>query len=136
MSSEQKRIARFCVAGGIVALADLGMVRLFAFVMAPLVAVGTAYLLAVSLHFCLNRWWVFAAREAPATGQLKRYVLTVAACWGSTLAITAFALATITSHVVLAKVLAIPPVTLLGFVLMRGFVFRPASGEVSGQCTG
>ena len=107
-----------------------------AFVLTPLTAVGTAYLLAVTLHFCLNRWWVFAAREAPATGQLKRYVLTVGACWGSTLAITAFALATITSHVVVAKMLAIPLVTLLGFVLMRGFVFRPASDGVSGQCTG
>jgi putative flippase GtrA len=136
MSSGQKKLARFCVAGGVVALADLGMVRLFAFVLAPLAAVGTAYLLAVGLHFCLNRWWVFAARQAPATGQLKRYALTVAACWASTLIIAAFALATVTSHVVVAKMLAIPPVTLLGFVLMRGFVFRPASGEASGQCTG
>src|ERR1043166_8172297 len=100
MSSEQKRIARFCVAGGIVALADLGMVRLFAFVTAPLVAVGTAYLLAVSLHFCLNRWWVFAAREGLATCQLQRYVLTVAACWGYTFASIVIELAATTSRVV------------------------------------
>jgi putative flippase GtrA len=84
------------------------------------------------MHFCLNRWWVFAAADAPAARQLPRYVLTVAACWLCTVGVTGLALAFITTNVFVAKAVALPCATLLGFFLMRGFVFRHqrASGEV------
>ena len=107
-------------------MVDFGLIRAFVPVLAPLAAVGLAYLLAVALHFCLNRWWVFAATDAPAVGQLKRYVLVVGACWVCTLAVVALFLATVTPNVFFAKMAAIPPATLLAFVLMRGFVFRAA----------
>jgi putative flippase GtrA len=122
-SSRANRLVRFCGVGGLVALVDFGLIRVFVLVLAPLVAVGLAYLIAVGLHFCLNRWWVFAATEAPAADQLKRYALVVGACWVCTLGVVAVVL-TITSNVFVAKMAAIPPATLLAFVLMRGFVFR------------
>jgi len=90
--------------------------------------VAVAYLAAVSLHFCLNRWWVFAAADAPATRQLGRYGLTVLACWACTVGVTATALATLTANVFVAKTLALPPATLLGFALMRGYVFQRSTG--------
>jgi len=112
-----------------VALVDFGLIRAFVLVLTPLAAVGLAYLVAVALHFCLNRWWVFAATDVPAVGQLKRYVLVVGACWACTLAVVALVLATISPNVFFAKMVAIPPATLLAFVLMRGFVFRAASTQ-------
>lgn len=136
MSSSADKLFRFCVVGGIVALVDFSFIWLFVQAMPRLVAVALAYLLAVTLHFCLNRWWVFAATANPAAVQLKKYALAVAACWLCTIAVAASALATVTPNVFLAKLVAIPPATLLGFRLMKGFVFRPASGEVSGQCKG
>jgi putative flippase GtrA len=114
----------------------LGLIRLFLHVLAPLAAVGVAYLIAVAVHFCLNRWWVFAATEHPAASQLSRYALVVGACWVCTLGVVALFLATVTSNVFLAKMVAIPPTTLLGFVLMRGFVFRAPSGAASAQYRG
>jgi len=124
MSSTWHRFIRFGLVGGVVALFDFAWIWVFLLFLPRLAAVAVAYLLAVSLHFCLNRWWVFAAADAPARGQLGRYGLTVVACWASTVGITAFALATMTANVFIAKTLAIPPATLLGFFLMRGYVFR------------
>ena len=116
------------------ALFDFSLIWLLIWVMPRLAAVAVAYLLAVALHFGLNRWWVFAATASPAANQLKRYALVVAACWACTVGVTAFALATVTANVFVAKLAALPCATLLGFFLMRGFVFRPLSGAASGQC--
>ena len=128
MSSNATKLARFCAVGGLVAAADFGLIWLFVHGLPRLGAVALAYLLAVGLHFCLNRWWVFAASQSPPITQLKRYGLVVAVCWLCTVAVTAFCLAALTANVFLAKAAAIPPATLLGFILMRNYVFRPASG--------
>jgi putative flippase GtrA len=135
MSVLANKLFRFCVVGGIVALADFSSIWLFIQIAPRLTAVAMAYILAVTLHFSLNRWWVFAAMENPAGGQLARYALVVGACWSCTVGITALVLASCTPNVFIAKAAAIPPVTLLGFVLMRSFVFRPLSGGGSNRCT-
>ena len=136
MSSAVNRLVRFCVVGGMVAVADFSLIALFVVILPRLAAVAVAYLLAVALHFCLNRWWVFAATGAPAVGQLKKYALAVAACWACTVGVTAAALGTVTGNVFVAKLAAVPCATLLGFVLMRGYVFRPPADEASRQCRG
>ena len=109
---------------------DFGLVWIFVHAMQRLAAVAVAYLLAVALHFGLNRWWVFAAADVPAARQLPQYIVTVVACWLCTVGVAALALATFTDNVFVAKAVAIPCATLLAFVLMRQFVFRrpPASG--------
>ena len=134
--SSIKKLWRFCVVGGLVALADFSLIWLFIQMLPRLAAVALAYILAVALHFCLNRWWVFAAAENPAASQLRRYLVAVAICWVATVSVTALSLAVVTSNVFLAKAAAIPPVTLLGFLLMRGFVFGPASDGASSRCKG
>ena len=92
--------------------------------MPTVVAVSIAYLTAVAAHFLLNRSWVFSDQPGELPSQAWRYALTVVTCWLSTVLIVALALQWWTSQVLLAKMLAIPPVALLGFLLMKGFVFR------------
>ena len=113
--------------GGLVALVDFGLIWLFVHLMPRLAAVAIAYPFAVTLHFLLNRSWVFSQEETASAGPLKRYAVTVAACWLCTVGVTALSLATVTSNVFLAKAIAIPLATLLGFLLMRGFVFPSSS---------
>lgn len=124
------RLVRFCGVGGAVFAFDFTLIWLFQRVMPPLAAVSLAYILAVTLHFLLNKWWVFEARQPVSGGELVRYALTVLACWAATVTVVWAALRAVTENVFLAKALAIPPATLLGFVLMRRFVFppRPAGG--------
>ena len=132
--SNAKRLIRFCVVGGVVALFDFSLIALLLPLVPRLAAVAVAYLLAVALHFCLNRRWVFAATASPAAAQLQRYALVAGGCWLCTVGVTALSLATFTNNVFLAKTAAVPCATLLGFVLMRSFVFRHASDATSGQC--
>jgi putative flippase GtrA len=124
MVLDAHRLFRFCVVGGLVAAFNFGLIWLFLHVLPRLAAVAAAYPPTVTLHFCLNRWWVFAAADAPAAGQVARGVLTWLACWLCTVGLTKLVLATLTPNVYFANAVAIPPTTLLGFLLMRGFVFR------------
>ncbi|HXG47791.1 MAG TPA: GtrA family protein, partial [Methylomirabilota bacterium] len=102
------------------------LIALFVLFLPRLAAVAAAYVLAVFTHFQLNRRWVFDGARTPAGAQFRRYVLVVAVCWGCTVGVTALALAGLTDNVFLARAAAIPPATVLSFLLMRGFVFRAA----------
>jgi putative flippase GtrA len=72
----------------------------------------------------LNKWWVFAAQTKVRATELGRYVLVVMLCWLGTVAVVWLALSLVTNSVFVAKLIAIPPTTVLGFLLMRRFVFR------------
>jgi putative flippase GtrA len=89
-----------------------------------LVAVSLAYFLAVGVHFCLSKWWVFGAQTNVRATEVKRYVLTVVVCWICTVGVVWLALRWVTTDIFVAKLLAIPPTTMLSFLLMRRFVFR------------
>jgi putative flippase GtrA len=115
---------KFCVVGALVAALDFGALWLFKQFMPRLLAVSLAYFIGVSTHFCLNKWWVFGARANLHAAELARYILTVLACWLCTMAIVSLALRFITENIFIAKATAIPPTTILGFLLMRFFVFR------------
>lgn len=103
---------------------DFALLWALHFVLPALAAVSVAYLSAVGLHFCLNKWWVFEAGRTPVGSQVLRYMVTVALCWLVTVAVVGLALHTITTQVLAAKALAVPPATALAFLLLRFFVFR------------
>jgi len=118
------RVVRFCVVGGVVFAVDFGAIWMFKQFLPRLVAVAIAYLIAVAIHYSLNKWWVFGAGQRFCGRELARYGLMVAACWLLTILTVAGALRLLTDNVFIAKGLAIPPTMVLGFVMMRSFVFR------------
>jgi putative flippase GtrA len=120
-------LLRFCLVGAAVLGFDYAMLWVFHHGMPKLVAVSLAYGLAVTLHFFLNKWWVFKAGPTPMAGQITRYVLTATLCLACTTLVVSFALKVAGGNVFIAKTIAIPPTTLLGFVLMRWFVFQAAT---------
>lgn len=124
MNSRLEQYIRFCIVGATVFAFDFTMLWLFHHFLPKLVAVSIAYLMAVTLHFCLNRSWVFEASRLPVAGHAVRYVLSVAATWACTVSLVWLSLRTVTGNVFVAKAIAIPPTTLLGFLLLRLFVFR------------
>lgn len=111
------------VGAGVFAL-DFAALWVFQQFLPPLLAVSVAYFIAVGAHFCLNKWWVFQSRTAVQGAELARYALMVAACWICTVTVVWLALQSVTASVFAAKALALPPTMILGFVLMRRFVFR------------
>jgi putative flippase GtrA len=126
------RFLRFCTVGATVALIDFGLVWLLRGKLPPLVAVSIAYLTGVSCHFLLNKMWVFQCRRSDYIRQLIQYSAVVVASWTTTIAIVHFCLSNFTTNLLVAKLFAIPPATLVGFLLMQFLVFRRPNKSVPG----
>ena len=130
------RVIRFLTVGSTVAAIDFSLVWLLHLFLRPLVAVSIAYLAAVMCHFLLNKFWVFRCRRSDYGKQLLQYGLNVFCCWLVTIAIVRFCLNTFTTNILVAKLCAIPPATLLGFLGLQLMVFRHRpSGGVRGNAT-
>lgn len=122
------RVIRFGATGLIVLTLDLTLVWLLRKWLLPWAAVSLAYFAGVTLHFVLNKFWVFRSGEWRCSGQILRYSISVLACWLCTLWVFTFFHGFI-REVLVAKALAVPPTTLLSFVLMRTFVFPPRNNR-------
>jgi putative flippase GtrA len=118
------RFLRFCTVGTTVAVIDFSLVWLLSSRMPPLVAVSLAYFCAVCCHFLLNKTWVFQCRRSDYLRQLAEYFTVVITSWSITIAVVHFCLSTFTQNVLIAKLCALPPATLVAFLLMQLFVFR------------
>jgi putative flippase GtrA len=118
------RLVRFCVVGGTVAAVDFGTVWLLSHILQPLVAISIAYFVGVTCHFLLNKFWVFQCRRSDYGRQLMQYFTVVLSSWLTTVVIVHLCLSTITQNILIAKLFAVPPATLVAFVLMQFFVFR------------
>jgi putative flippase GtrA len=53
-----------------------------------------------------------------------QYLMVVLSSWIATIATVQLCLSTFTHNILIAKLFAVPPATLIAFVLMQFFVFR------------
>ena len=118
------RLLRFCTVGAAVAAIDFGLVWLLSGHLPPLIAVSLAYFTAVCCHFLLNKMWVFQCRRSDYIRQLIQYSAVVVASWLTTITIVHLCLSSFTTNVLIAKLFAVPPATLVAFLLMQFLVFR------------
>jgi putative flippase GtrA len=129
LSERWARLLRYGCVGAFIFGLDFSLVFLIGKVLPPIATVSIAYFVAVSLHFCLNKWWVFGARNGCSLRELLSYAGTAALCWACTVLTVKAALASFTHNLLVAKMTAVIPTMLLGFFLMRLVVFRQARPE-------
>ena len=72
-----KTVIRFGVVGGLVMLAFTGLNWLLAPLLGTDPAFIVAYVPAVILHFCLNKWWTFGCKRNDTSRQVGAYLLMV-----------------------------------------------------------
>lgn len=118
------RFLRYCFVGASVAAIDFSLVWLLSSRVPALVAVSIAYLTAVCCHFLLNKMWVFRYRRNDYVRQVTQYFAVVVASWLTTITIVHFCLSGFTTNVLIAKLFAVPPASLVTFLLMQLLVFR------------
>ena len=126
------RFARFCTVGGFITCLDLLLVALLSQWLPPFAAVSLSYLIVISCHFSLNKFWVFRCSREDYLRQIIQYLLSAFLTWLTTICVVKLTLGWITSSVVVAKILALPPATLVGFLVMRLFVFHAPSNIQGG----
>ena len=117
---------RFCTVGGSVAVTDLTVVWISSHLLPALAAVSLGYIVGVTCHFLLNKFWVFRCNSQQYWRQMALYVLQVALCWLTTMIIVSLVLSTTAASVVVARLISIPPTTLFTFCFLRFVVFNRA----------
>lgn len=128
-------ISKFALIGVVVGLTHLGLVTTMVVVGVPIQgALALAYIVALCLHFTLNRQWVFVAENGYAfrlSMQGLRYLFTAASCY----AVTAVAVALFPSVVGLPELvvffLASGGIACVSFVVLHLWVFRAAPRETT-----
>jgi putative flippase GtrA len=118
---------KFCTVGGGVTVLDLATVWVASPFLPALMAVSLGYIVGVTCHFLLNKFWVFRCRSQRYGRQLAVYLSQVALCLLVTVLIVSFIMACTAFSLVFARLIAIPPTTLIAFFFMRFIVFYPAN---------
>jgi putative flippase GtrA len=125
------RVARFGLSGGVVALVNTGSMTVLVagFSIRPQIALILSYALGLTVHFTLNRQWVFSSEDAyhlHLTVQGMRYISSAAMIYG----LTALALATLPGSLDVPSLgvyyVTVIALSFVNFFVLRSFVFRTA----------
>jgi putative flippase GtrA len=118
------QLVRFCAVGGSVAVIDLSVVWITSHFLPALVAVSLGYIIGVTCHFLLNKFWVFRCNSQQYRRQVALYLLHIALYWLMTMFIVSLVLSLTPASVVIARVISIPPMTLFTFCFLRFVIFK------------
>ena len=122
-------LLRYVFIGGIVFCIDIGSFQVFirSGLSTPL-ATSIAYLLGVSTHFTLNKFFNFRNFERSTLRQLRTYLIVVLFCWLITLAIIEIGTHKLGFTPLLAKMIAVTLNIPIGFVCHRFLTFGGGIG--------
>ena len=118
------QLIRFFGVGGSVAVIDLSVVWTTSHFVPALVAVSLGYIIGVSCHFLLNKFWVFRCNSRQYRRQVALYLLHMALYWLITMLIVSLVLSLTPASVVVARMVSIPPMTLFTFCFLRFVIFK------------
>jgi putative flippase GtrA len=118
------QLMRFCAVGGSVAVIDLSVVWISSHFLPALVDVSLGYVIGVTCHFLLNKFWVFRCKSQQYRRQVAFYLLHIALYWLLTMLIVSLVLSLTHANVVIARVISIPPMTLYTFCFLRFVIFN------------
>ena len=96
--------------------------------MAPALAFSAAFGCATATHYLLNRFWALPSARRDAGRQLGEYLLTVALSYAINLGVFKIARDVFGLSVMAAAVCAVPPATLVVFLVLNRRVFRAGPG--------
>jgi len=95
---------------------------------APAPAFSAAFAAATVTHYCLNRFWALPSERRDSGRQLGEYLLTVALSYGINLGVFKVAHDFFGLGVMAAAVCAVPPATIVVFLVLHHRVFRARAG--------
>lgn len=118
------RFLRFLVVGGTAALVQLSTLALCKRLLPPDGAFTVSFVLATATHYTLNRFWALPSGRRDSLRQLGEYLATAGISYVINLGLFRLALSVIGLGVVWSAVAALPPSTLVVFLLLNYRVFR------------
>jgi putative flippase GtrA len=123
-------LLKFGCVGGTVMFFNLALLALASRFLGPHVSFLLAYVPAVTLHFLLNKWWVFRCERRDWGRQIAQYASVAATNFVINFTLYTLALRFVSSNTLLANLLALPAATAIGYVLFRQHVFQPQTDDL------
>jgi putative flippase GtrA len=123
------RIIRFLVVGGAAAGIQLASLQLWRKFFEPKTAVSLSFVCATATHYSLNRFWALPSFRRDSGRQLSEYLGTVGMSYIINLGMFSIWHDAFGMGVFWATAFAIPPSTIVVFLLLNYRVFRRSSGE-------
>lgn len=120
----QVRFLRFLGVGGLAAMVQLSSLALFKQGLNPNLAFTLSFVLSTATHYSLNRFWALPSERHDAVRQLGEYLATAALSYLINLSLFRLCLSVIGLSVMWSAAAALPPSTLVVFLLLNYRVFR------------
>jgi putative flippase GtrA len=106
---------------------DFGVLGLLREWIPPTAAFSGAYVAGAAIHFLLNKHWTFRCGRADLAKQLAEYLVVIGITYLVQLAGFRGGLALFSHNVYLAKAMAMPLGTIVGYFLLKMHVFEDIS---------
>ena len=122
----QLRAARFLLVGGTSFIVQVAVMKVASDVMglATNVAFSLSFVCSTSTHYLLNRFWALPSARVDTWRQAKEYLGTAAISWVINLAVFRLCLDWLGLHKMWATAAAVPPSTIVVFLILNYRVFR------------
>jgi putative flippase GtrA len=123
----QVRFWRFVTVGAISALVQLGCLAVLKRWFTPTLAFSVSFIMSTATHYSLNRFWALPSERCDRARQLTEYLATAGLSYLVNISLFNLCLHVIGLGVMWSAVLAVPPSTLMVFLLLNYRVFRRLS---------
>jgi putative flippase GtrA len=128
----QVRFWRFLGVGGLAAIVQLSSLAIFKQELNPNLAFTLSFVLSTATHYSLNRFWALPSERHDTAQQLGEYLATAGLSYLINLSLFRLCLSVIGLGVMWSAVLAVPPSTLVVFLLLNYRVFRSQRSSTKG----
>ena len=128
----QVRFWRFLAVGGISAAVQLGSLAVLKRWFTPTLAFTLSFMMSTATHYSLNRFWALPSERRDRARQLTEYLATAGLSYLVNISLFNLCLHIIGLGVMGSAVFAVPPSTLVVFLLLNYRVFRrrnPPAGD-------
>ncbi len=127
----QIRLLRFIAVGAGSALAQVGMIALLKSHLRETLAFSVSWFLSAALHYVANRFWALPSGRSDAAKQFGEYLFALAVSYAINLGAFYVCRHWIGMGVEWATLWAIPPSTIVVFLLLNYRVFRATEAQKS-----
>jgi putative flippase GtrA len=124
------RLARFLIVGGTAYVVQWTTMKLFAPWFPENIAFTLSFLCSSATHYTLNRFWALPSARNDSWRQLGEYLATVALSWVINIAMFRICRDALGLGKLWATAIAVPPSTVVVFLLLNFRVFRAKHADV------
>jgi putative flippase GtrA len=131
----QVRFARFLVVGGTSYVVQVAVMKLAseAIGLGTNVAFTLSFVCSSATHYVLNRFWALPSARADSWRQAREYLGTVAISYLINIGVFRLCLDVVGLGKIWATAVAVPPSTVVVFLLLNFRVFRAGSAKTGGE---